>query len=458
MGSAVYIEPCGDYEETTLRTVVARWNSLFDQIVLPGDHVILKPNWIAESHKYSPEVWESVITHPALVTVVLQEVLRRLTGSGKVTITDGPQTDSSWTGIMNRMYPERWLAMGRASGVEVSLLDLRDDEWVMGAGGRDGAVVERRRLQGDPAGSSVCDLGSASEFFGHKKSRWGYYGADYDTAETNAAHEGATQKYKVSRTVIDADVFINLPKLKTHKKAGITCSLKNLVGINTYKNWLPHYSIGSPRQGGDQFAASTVKQDMESVLLRYVKRSLARFPSLGRVFGEAKKIGRPVFGDTKEVVRSGNWHGNDTTWRMVLDLNKVLFYANADGSVRPPTSPGARKRYLAIVDGVVAGEGDGPEAPTARQAQALFCGTDPVSLDALCATFMGFDWRRIATIRQGFAVRELVLTEARPEDVVVRSSRMEWNGALGELKPFGVPFRPHFGWVGYIEREPPART
>lgn len=51
-----------------------------------------------------------------------------------------------------------------------------------------------------------------------------------------------------------ADVFINLPKMKVHKKTGVTLSLKNLVGINADKNWLPHYSGGSPRNGGDQFS------------------------------------------------------------------------------------------------------------------------------------------------------------------------------------------------------------
>ena len=63
----------------------------------------------------------------------------------------------------------------------------------------------------------------------------------------------------ISRTALQSDVFINLPKLKTHKKVGVTLNLKNLVGINGNKNWLPHYAIGSPEENGDQFPSKTTR-------------------------------------------------------------------------------------------------------------------------------------------------------------------------------------------------------
>ncbi len=40
----------------------------------------------------------------------------------------------------------------------------------------------------------------------------------------------------MSKSPLVADVFINLPKLKTHKKCGLTVNLKSLVGINANKN------------------------------------------------------------------------------------------------------------------------------------------------------------------------------------------------------------------------------
>jgi uncharacterized protein (DUF362 family) len=36
---------------------------------------------------------------------------------------------------------------------------------------------------------------------------------------------------KISNYVLDADVVINIPKLKVHSLAGITCSIKNMMGV-----------------------------------------------------------------------------------------------------------------------------------------------------------------------------------------------------------------------------------
>lgn len=130
----------------------------------------------------------SVITHPTVITSVLELVLNCLRGDGAVIITDGPQTDSSWDGIMSRMTPDVWEIMGRRAGVSVTVLDLRDHEWITARGSKEGGIVERRELPGDPRGSTVCDLGLMSEFVDHQPSRHGYYGADYDKRETNAAH------------------------------------------------------------------------------------------------------------------------------------------------------------------------------------------------------------------------------------------------------------------------------
>ena len=39
-------------------------------------------------------------------------------------------------------------------------------------------------------------------------------------------------EYLIPNTILEADVIINLPKPKTHRKAGITGAMKNFVGIN----------------------------------------------------------------------------------------------------------------------------------------------------------------------------------------------------------------------------------
>ena len=54
--------------------------------------------------------------------------------------------------------------------------------------------------------------------------------------------------------MLDADLIINLPKWKAHSKSGLTGALKNLVGINGDKSYLPHFRRGSPSWGGDEYS------------------------------------------------------------------------------------------------------------------------------------------------------------------------------------------------------------
>ncbi len=270
-------------------------------------------------------------------------------------------------------------------------------------------------------------------------------------AETNARHHGDCHEYLLCRTPMDADVLINLPKLKTHKKVGLTGALKNLVGINANKNWLPHHTEGTPEQGGDQFPVSTAKARLEHLWMGTAKRWLKGRPALSRVFVPVKAVGRRVFGDTQRVVRSGNWHGNDTCWRMVLDLNTCLFLFDGAGTRR--TRP---LRYLAVVDGIIGGEGNGPMAPDPRPAGVILAGTHPVAVDVVTATLMGFDWTRLRMLRQAFAERVAPLCSFGPDDIEVLSDNPAWKGAVADLED-PLLFRPHFGWAGAIEIDRPDR-
>ena len=246
---------------------------------------------------------------------------------------------------------------------------------------------------------------------------------------------------------MEADVFINLPKLKTHKKVGLTCALKNLVGINANKNWLPHHTEGTPDLGGDQFPSSTLKAKLEHAWMGAIKARLRNRPGLSRLFVPVKRVGRLAFGDTQSVVRSGNWHGNDTCWRMVLDLNKCLWFFDGEGRRRLHA-----RRYLSVVDGVVGGEGNGPLAPDPKPCGIVMAGTHPLAVDCVAATMMGFAWEKVPLLRNAFKLRGLNFVDFSPDDIQVTSDNPGWAGKLSEVEGTFV-FRPHFGWQGKIEAE-----
>jgi uncharacterized protein (DUF362 family) len=385
------------------------------ELIQPGQRVLLKPNFIRESHTQRPDEWEQIITHGTVIAAVAEQVASALDGSGTITIADAPQTDSDFDKICERAeLPQLQEKLARSwPDLKLEILDLRREVWRT----ENGVIVERRKLPEDPRGYTLMNLGKASSFAGKVGS---FYGADYDTAFTATHHSNGTHEYLLSRSAMEADVFINLPKLKTHKKVGVTLSLKNLVGINGDKNYLPHFCIGTPDHGGDEFPDSRVQSKVQSKLISAFKSAAKSGPWWGPV---AKRVGSRIFGETSAVVRSGNWWGNDTTWRMVLDLNQALLLR--------PNAP----RYLTIIDGIIAGEGNGPMEADTKACGVLIASTNPVAADFVGAKLMGFDWQKIPTIREGFRLFEL-----SPDDVQVEPE-------LGET----FRFKPHFGWRGHIE-------
>jgi hypothetical protein len=173
---------------------------------------------------------------------------------------------------------------------------------------------------------------------------------------------------------------------------------------------------------------------------------------MSRLFVPLKKMGRLFFGDTQKVVRSGNWHGNDTCWRMVLDLNKCLFYF--DGVGQPRSKP---LRYLAVVDGIVGGEGNGPMSPDPRACGVIVAGTHPLAVDCTAGTLMGFDWTKVRLLKNAFQIREKNFVPFQPGDIEVVSNHPAWAGPLHEMEDT-FDFRPHFGWVGAIEKQTASLT
>jgi uncharacterized protein (DUF362 family) len=423
------------------------WNPL-GELIRPGETVLLKPNLVKHRHPRDPEGWRWVLTHGSVIRAVCDYVVVALQGRGRIWLADAPHTDSSWEGIVRVLSLDRIAAFYKERGLEFELVDLRRQEWSE----KDGVVLERRDLPGDPRGYVAFDLAQGSEFRDHDGAGR-YYGADYSTAEVNLHHTGGRHEYLISGSAIQADVFINLPKMKTHKKAGITCSLKNLVGINGDKNWLPHVTLGDVASGGDEIPRLTLMRRVERAGVRMLRRAALEIPVVGpRLFLGAKRVGRLPFGDTEAVVRSGNWHGNDTTWRMCLDLNKLLLYGSPDGTLRPAQAPG-RKRYLSIVDGLMAGEGRGPMNPDLVEAGVLMLGEDPAAVDAACAVLMGFDLARLPVVREAFKARGWpIATVPGPAQVRVVSDVPAWNAPLENLDPSTLfRFRPHFGWEGHLE-------
>ncbi|MBI5863424.1 MAG: DUF362 domain-containing protein [Planctomycetes bacterium] len=313
-------------------------------------------------------------------------------------------------------------------------------------------IVGHRKLPGDPAGYTTVNLAGHSMFA--EIEAWCHllYGSEYDTSELVSHHRGGRHEFLISRSVLEADVVISLPKLKTHKKTGITVNMKNLVGINGNKNWLPHHREGTPRQGGDQFKDDAVGNKIERGVVRRFKQL---FPLLGPlrplIAGPIKAAGKAIFGDTnKRRIRSGNWYGNDTTWRMVIDLNRALHYSDAQGLLHDKPV----RRFFSVVDGIIGGEGNGPLDPLAKPAGLILAGRNPALVDVAAARVMGFEWRKMSMLRRGLEKHVRPLAPCGGEGVEIVSNDPAYCGPVDQIAAQGLGFEPHFGWVGHLEWSP----
>lgn len=423
-----------------------QWNPL-GAIVKPGNTVVLKPNFVRDFRETLPGHDDCLTTHGAIIRAIADYVHIALGGSGKIVVADAPQNDADFEKVREivQMAPiEAFYATHGA--VPLSTRDLRPEV----ADKIDGVVIRHRKLAGDPEGYVKVDLREHSAFaeLGPELCNL-LYGSEYDTREIRERHRDGRHEYMLSRSVLTADVVISLPKFKTHKKTGLTVNMKNLVGINGNKNWLPHHREGTPAKGGDQFPGNNAKNRVEQSVVSSFKRF---FPILGPlrpwIAGPIKRLGKCVFGDTNvDRIRSGNWHGNDTTWRMVIDLNRILFYADADGKIHDAP----QRRIFSIVDGITAMEGNGPLDGTARDVGVVLAGINPVAVDLVCGRLMGFDYHHLPVLRESIEPHALPLVAFGYDDVRSHSNTDAYNKPLKKFTGACFNFKAHFGWTGHIE-------
>jgi uncharacterized protein (DUF362 family) len=371
------------------------WNPL-GHLIRPGDRVFIKPNLVTHEHRASCKCAAgdlfSVITHPAVVRAVADYAAIALQGRGEIVIGDNPSIDADFSQILKhtrlQTLPPFYCAQ---FGLRCRVLDLRP-VWTPRLA-EYGFQSRTETLAGDPEGSSLLNLGRRSRFFGIDPAQ--FRGVFTNRRETIRHHSGDRQEYSISNTILNADVFISVPKLKAHHKVGATLNIKGLVGINSNKNLLPHWRVGYAGAGGDEFP--TIHRRLDPWRLRVVHALQDTLPEslflAGRhaVPAAVSRLFERHSVHSHERFR-GAWDGNDTCWRMAADLYAAFIQDGAGWRMRHGKHA---LRTLSVIDGITAGEGDGPFCPTPRPARVLVGGADLLLTDALAVRFMDFDVRGV---------------------------------------------------------------
>ena len=421
------------------------WNPL-GGIVRPGDRVVVKPNCVREFRETRAGHDDCLISHGSVIRAILDYAYIALQGKGRLVVADAPHNDADFDAVRRIMgLDELCEFYAEHATLPLEVYDLRPEC----ARKVDGVIVGHTELPGDPAGNVAVNLGLESEFVEINDLCHLLYGSEYDMSELHRHQNGETHEYLIAKTILDADVVISLPKFKTHKKVGLTLNMKNLVGINGNKNWLPHHREGTPSQGGDQFQDNAVKRRVERAAVARFKQWFPLLgPLRGVLAGPIKAVGKRIFGDTNtDTIRSGNWYGNDTTWRMVIDLNRILHYADATGKFHDKPV----RRFFSVVDGLVVGEGNGPLDPVAKAAGVILAGGNPVAVDLACARLAGFDYRAMPVMDRALRGHRRPLTSFKYESVRGRSNDPRFDRLLCEIEGPSLALKAHFGWIGHVE-------
>jgi len=429
------------------------WNP-FRDIIKPGNTVVLKPNFVVSEHTQGGDLY-SIITHPSIIRAVVDYVFIALKGKGKIIIADSPQMDCNFNdllkkikiGEISKLFKEKF-------DFNIEILDLREFWLKKDLMSAETHLGKRIKLPGDPLGSILVDLGKESLFYGTKNYDK-FYGADYNRTETIKHHHDNVHEYLISKTILAADTIIFLPKLKTHKKVGITLNIKGLVGTVVNKNYLIHYKLGTPASGGDQFP--DILNNKEKIRIKVQRwffdlllSRKTRFADL--IYRILKKLGKPLFklfglkiSREKSILDGGNWYGNDSAWRMADDLLKIFLYSDREGNIKKEKT----RNIFSIVDGVVAGEGEGPLIPFRKRCGLVIAGFNIGNVDLLCSRLMGFDYNKIKMLK--YILNKPGLFNIKVRGIKIFSNK-DFKGLLklkNKRKYFN--FKPPSGWKGYIE-------
>ncbi len=415
------------------------WNPL-GAFVPRGARVFVLCNFVY--HRRPAETQEAFFAkciHGSVLRALVDYALLAVGPEGRVRFGNAPLQSCDWERVQEETGARRVERFYAEQGLSVEARDLRLLVRPRSGLGRSDAISRRSE-------SAACeiDLAGASllEEIGAARGRAARFRVcDYDPRRTQGFHSQGRHRYLLHRELLESDVVISLSKLKTHEKVGITCGLKGFVGAVAHKDSLAHHRFGSPAVGGDEYPARHRFLQPLSALHDWV---YSREPeaALQPCFESADRILRTL-ARKSGAVTSGAWWGNDTAWRMALDLARILYHADARGALQPAP----QRRHLSLIDGIVAGEGNGPLDPTPVAAGALIFSDDVAAADRVACRLLGFAPERIPLVQQALADPRLGISRFRAGDAIpcLDNGRACDDRALEPC--LGRAFRPSEGWL-----------
>ena len=390
---------------------------------IKGKKVLLKPNWVREELKGSDFI--CLRTNDNLLLCLLEEIL--ILRPKCVMIADAPVQGCNWEKMITFKFMNQVEALGHKYGTDIVVKDFRRTV---------ADVANNTYIRGQNSDSEylIFDMSDQSwlEPITTEKNRFRV--TCYNPDRMAEVHHKGMHKYCIAKDFFLADVVITVPKLKTHRMAGMTNALKLLVGINGDKDYLPHHRIGSLSEGGDNYKNKSFLRSFGNWLTdegnRHIGTNKGRFlKKLGAGFWQ---LSRP----DKATMGNAGWYGNDTIWRTVMDINTIALFGDVNGNLHDTP----QRQLFTIMDGIIGGQGDGPLHPDPAPLGILAYSDNPYLMDVVAGHLYHLNHDRIPLLRE--AQKMLKGSDCK---IIINSKEI----SLDEVAHYGIDVQMSPGWQDY---------
>ncbi len=390
--------------------------------LIEGKRILLKPNWVLHNRKENDEI--CMRTHDNLLLAFLEVILLKKPSS--ILIGDAPVQGCRWDEIIRSNFKDRINELSKIHQIPIKIKDFRRVTFDPHS---NNLTTERNPL----SDYVIFDLKEDSILEPISKPGKNIFRVtDYDPDRLAESHGPGMHKYCITKEIFENDVIITIPKVKTHQKTGITNALKILVGINGDKDYLPHHRKGGSNNGGDCYPGGNLLLKISESILDEANRNRGTIIYKPLIYLSLFfwKLSKP----SPKHNLAAAWHGNDTTWRMTLDLNKIAEYGNSDGTI----SKIPRRVLFSFCDGIIGGQGDGP-LNADPLALGIICFSNISSYtDAVMTKIMGFNLDKIPLVKNAIQLDS-------KKKVSIFFNRKIVN--LEELDKISIKTIPPPGWV-----------
>ncbi len=356
---------------------------LDDEKIFKQKNILIKPNWVLHNHNDYDDI--CLRTNNSII-IALLEILLPLNPQ-KIVIGDAPIQRCDWYKMINKTFIDE---INKLSSLYKTPIEIKDFRRVTFDPKLNNPQKEKRPL----SEYIIFDLGEKSYLEPISANKNNFRVTDYNPDRLAESHRKGVHKYCISKELFEADVVISMPKIKTHQKTGITCALKILVGINGDKDYLPHHRIGGKERGGDCYPGKNIFRLWSEYLLDTANRRQGKITYY--FFSYAAAVFWKLTKPKKEHNLSAGWYGNDTTWRMVFDLNKIAKYGKKDGTL----SEKPQRVIYSLCDGIIGGQGDGPLNPAPLPLGILAFGDDSYLMDLVVGNIFRLNIDKIPLLKE----------------------------------------------------------